>query len=381
MDDGTGDERRDVVVVGAGPAGIGVAVALLDAGIDDVQVLERGEIGASLRRWPREMRCITPSFPSNSFGAVDLNAVSPATSPAFALHTEHPSGEQWATYLEGVAAHYELAVREGVDVLRVEALGNGLGFDLETTAGLVRARIVVWAAGELGAPRTDAFPGGGLCLPVGAVRAWADVPGRAVAVVGGFESGIDAAVSLVAARPDRRVVVLDASAPWERRAVEASEMLSPYTRGRLDAALATGRLELRGDARVVHAEAGPLGGVTLRCEGGEDLRCEAPPVLATGFRPVLGPVERLVARSDDGLPLVTDDDESTVAPGLFLAGPAIRHEGLVFCFAYKYRARFPVIADAVAIALDRETAPELEAWRAAGMWLDDLTCCADDCVC
>ena len=70
------------VIVGAGAAGIGVARALQEVGVPFV-ILERHEIGGSFRRWPKEMRFITPSFPSNSFGTLDLNSIAIGTSPAF----------------------------------------------------------------------------------------------------------------------------------------------------------------------------------------------------------------------------------------------------------------------------------------------------------
>ena len=35
-------------------------------------------------------------------------------------------------------------------------------------------------------------------------------------------------------------------------------------------------------------------------------------------------------------PLLTEDDESTRTPGLFLVGPQVRHDNLIFCFIYKY---------------------------------------------
>ena len=56
----------DVVVVGAGAAGIGCAVSLTRAfGLDParVRLLDRGDaVGASFRAWPEEMRFISPSF-------------------------------------------------------------------------------------------------------------------------------------------------------------------------------------------------------------------------------------------------------------------------------------------------------------------------------
>ncbi|MEM1013798.1 MAG: NAD(P)-binding domain-containing protein, partial [Planctomycetota bacterium] len=80
----------DVVIVGAGAAGVGVAVALKDAGIEDFVLLDRHGVGASFDRWPAETRFITPSFPTNSIGMLDLNAIAIGASPAHGLKVEHP---------------------------------------------------------------------------------------------------------------------------------------------------------------------------------------------------------------------------------------------------------------------------------------------------
>ena len=45
-----------VAIVGAGPAGLGLARVLSDLAIPDVWVLERGEIGQSFLDWPEETR-------------------------------------------------------------------------------------------------------------------------------------------------------------------------------------------------------------------------------------------------------------------------------------------------------------------------------------
>lgn len=82
-------ESLDVAIVGAGAAGVGLGAVLADLGLDSYAILERGEVGAAFLQWPEEMRLITPSFPSNSFGCRDLNAVTTNTSPAFALE-EYP---------------------------------------------------------------------------------------------------------------------------------------------------------------------------------------------------------------------------------------------------------------------------------------------------
>jgi flavin-dependent dehydrogenase len=87
----TSDEL-DVVIVGAGAAGVGMGVVLRDLGVERFRLPERHEVGASFLRWPAETRLLTPSFPGQGFGAMDLNAVALMTSPGFTTEREHLSG-------------------------------------------------------------------------------------------------------------------------------------------------------------------------------------------------------------------------------------------------------------------------------------------------
>jgi|SRR6056297_783504 len=96
---------RDVIIVGAGPSGLGCAIALKHCGVENLLVIDRDGIGSSFDRWPAQMRLITPSFHSNPYGQVDLNSITPHTSPADFLRTEHPSGIEYAGYLRAVANH------------------------------------------------------------------------------------------------------------------------------------------------------------------------------------------------------------------------------------------------------------------------------------
>src|SRR5437660_10363024 len=95
-----------VGIVGAGAAGIGTAIILQELGIERFAVLERHDVGASFARWPKEMRFITPSFTSNAFGLLDLNAVALNTSPAYTIQREHPTGAEYAEYLQVLAGHF-----------------------------------------------------------------------------------------------------------------------------------------------------------------------------------------------------------------------------------------------------------------------------------
>merc|ERR1712029_1067235 len=79
-------------------------------------------------------------------------------------------------------------------------------------------------------------------------------------------------------------------------------------------------------------------------------------------------------------PLLTARDESTKVPGVFLAGPAVSHGELSFCFVYKFRQRFAVVADAICRGLGRDTTKIVEECRLVDMYLDDFSVC-EDCDC
>jgi putative flavoprotein involved in K+ transport len=371
--------EMDVVIVGAGAAGVGMGVVLRDLGVEGFCLLERHEVGASFVRWPAETRLLTPSFPGQGFGATDLNAVALYTSPGFTLEREHLSGAEFARYLRGVSGHWKLPVRTGVDVQDVEAVDGG-GFVLRTSAGTLRSRFVIWATGEFQYPDDDPFPGADGCVHTARIpsyAAYAEQPGNEVVVIGGYESGIDAAIHLAAA--GKRVRVLDPGSPWERRFGDPSVSLSPFTRERLGSVLATGPIDLVGGATVERVERTPDGFVVCATDDRIWLT-QIPPVLATGFHSSIHLLEDLFDTRGDDSVILSESDESTRVPGLFVAGPLVRHEQGIFCFIYKFRQRFAVVAHALAAPLGLDPKP-LERYRQEGMFLDDLSCCGTDCVC
>ncbi|MFN0093295.1 MAG: NAD(P)/FAD-dependent oxidoreductase [Dehalococcoidia bacterium] len=366
----------DVIVIGAGAAGVGLGVVLGQLGVPRYGILERYEVGASFRRWPKEMRFITPSFPSNSFGVLDLNAVAVGTSPGFSLDSEHPAGAAYAAYLERVAEYFEQPITTGVEVHAVTPLPEG-GFDLETTNGPVRSGFVVWAGGEFQNPVLGGFPGADLCVHNSSVVSFAELPGDEAYVIGGYESGIDAATALWL--QGKRVTLFDARARWSNESSDPSISLSPYTKERLQTAQRGGRIELVGETRIARVSQDEAG-FTLEAEDGRSWRSATRPILATGFRQVAAQHPELWNWREDGLPELSEHDESTRTPGLFLVGPGVRHEEISFCFIYKFRQRFAVVAAEIGRRMGLDLS-YLEFFRKNQMWLDDLSCCTADCVC
>ena len=372
-----GTRSFDVVIVGAGAAGLGFGVTLRHLGIENFAILDRAAVGASFLRWPRQTRFITPSFTSNQFGLLDLNAICLETSPAYSVGTEHPTGVEYAAYLHGVAEHFELPVETGIDVLSITRKAQHKRFRVETSLGDIRARFVVWAGGEMQYPRTCGFQGAELCLHYSKVASWDDLTNGERCIIGGAESGVDAAVALAAA--GRRAIIFDREDPWNRRGPDPSQLLSPFTRARLRSAIDSGRVTLRGGCVVTGVHRND-NGYQLTLENGDVVDCAEKPILATGFVGSASLVRSLFDWRGEDFPLLSENDESTVTKGLFLVGPQVRQDDLIFCFIYKFRQRFAVVASQIARRLRVSTEP-LEWYRHHGMYLDDLSCCGDACAC
>ncbi len=366
----------DVVVVGAGAAGVGAAVALKHAGIENFVICDRQTVGASFASWPAETRFITPSYPSNSIGMLDLNSIAIGTSPAFSLGVEHPTGKEYAMYLRAVAKFFELPVRQDTDVRQVTKGGDG--FRLDTADGTLQAKHVIWAAGEFQYPRVSGFVGSQLCRHTATIASYEELDGDDFIVVGGYESGVDVAYHLACC--DKRVRLFDTGCPWENESSDPSVALSPFTLERIREDQFVERVEL-----LPHT---PIESVTrvdtmyeVTAQDGQRFQTRVPPLLAGGFEGSHKFVADLFERRDDGFPLLSEQDESTIVPGVFLCGPAVRHNNYVFCFIFKYRQRLAIVAKAIATSLGLPAKELEEYYRRWGMYLDDLSCCGQECVC
>ncbi len=370
----------DVVVVGGGAAGIGVSVTLQDAGIENFLVVERHTVGSSFAAWPDETRFITPSFTTNSVGMLDLNSIAIGTSPAYSLKVEHPTGLDYARYVRLVASQNEIPVREKTNVLRVSKIGDE--FVIDTDTDTIRARHVIWAAGEFQYPSLSEFTGSELCRHTAMIDSYESLEGDDFVVIGGFESGIDAAYHL--AERARPVRVFECDRPWEETTSDPSSAMSTFTRERMSESCFPRNVKLY-PGPLVHAVSRTgrtyeIATIDIATMDERTFRTTSQPILAGGFDGGQKLVMDLFEQRDDGFPLLNDDDESTIVPGLHLCGPAVRHDGHIFCIIFKYRMRFAVIAKKIATTLGLP-APLLEDYRSWGMYRDDLSCCGGECTC
>lgn len=338
----------DVVLVGAGPAGIGMGLALDRLGGLSYIVLEAHRVGESFRRWPAQTRFITPSFYSNPFGLADLNAVDEFSSPAIHAGAEHPSGTQYADYLGFISQGNKLPVLSECPVHSVTISPDG-GFVLSTHYGRLHCRFLIWATGEYQFPELSPFPGAHWCPHYAQVTDWADFKAPQYTIIGGFESGVDAAVNLV--QLGCHVRLLTRKASWDHKApYDPSLSLSPHTRQRLHAAIESGQLDIAFGADVAEVSHHAGGGYCIHAADGRHWEASQPPILGNGFLNGGGATQiaELWDWHEDGHVILNDRDESTRTPGLYLVGPQVRHDDLVYCFIYKFRQRFALIAADIA---------------------------------
>ncbi len=199
----------DVAIVGAGFAGLGLAIRLARRGCSDFVVLERaGDVGGTWRdnRYPG-VSCDVPShLYSYSFRPA------PDWSRVFAPGEEIQDYLRRAVTEEGVEPH----VRYGAEMQRARWSARDRRWEVTTTAGTWWARVLVLAAGRLTEPRIPDVEGlGDARLPVMHTSRWDDhVPldGARVGVVGTGASAAQVIPRL--AERTARLVVFQRTPTW-----------------------------------------------------------------------------------------------------------------------------------------------------------------------
>lgn len=135
-------EKTDVLVVGAGQAGIAASEHLGNHGIDHL-VLERSRIAERWRteRWD-SLVANGPAwhdrFPGRTFSETDPDGF--------------PPKEEVAAYFEAYAAQINAPVRCGVTVEKVTRNEADSGFRIETSEGVIEANSVIAATGPFQKP-------------------------------------------------------------------------------------------------------------------------------------------------------------------------------------------------------------------------------------
>ncbi|QTU83265.1 NAD(P)-binding domain-containing protein [Carnobacteriaceae bacterium zg-C25] len=372
--------KKEIVIIGAGAAGIGMGCALHKLGINDFVILEKGVVGESFFNWPKETRLITPSFTTNGFGFPDINAIAPDTSPAYTFAKEHLSGEEYGEYLQMVADHYELPIEENCHVTAIKQTENG--YCLNTTLGEMICTYIVMATGEFQNPNKTAIAGAHHGLHYGEVDSFAVQSDTPFVVIGGNESGVDAAINLL--EQGNQVELFTTDLGQNAKVPDPSIALSPITKSRLAHAIRSKAPLTIHENKTLRSIDFDGSDYTLSFEDGSKQVVENAPILATGFLNAMHHIQgdALFSFNEDGIPLVNEHDESTIAKNVFLVGPSLRQNTVIFCYIYKFRQRFAVVAELLAKRMGVTChAEQLEVYKRNQMYLPNAECCDVVCDC
>ena len=206
----------DVVVVGAGQAGLAVSHELTALDIDHV-VLERARVGQSWRDLWDSFCLVTPNWTMSLPGA--------------AYTGDDPEGfvprHEVVQYLRQFASSFGAPVREGVGVDSLEPGPDG-GFLLRTSAGELRAAAVVVCTGAFKRPHRPAiaaeFPHHVLVIDAADYRNPTSLPAGKVLVVGSGQTGCQLSEELH--ESGREVFLACGRAPWVPRRVDDRDIVT-----------------------------------------------------------------------------------------------------------------------------------------------------------
>ena len=318
----------DLLVVGAGPAGLAVAIAAREAGLQ-YEVLEKGVLVNSIYHFPRNMVFFTTAE------LLEIGGL------PFVTPYEKPTQAEGLKYYRRVADAYELriALDEEVTAIRPAARPDPPGFVVESRCrgrqNARRARNVAVATGYYDNPNRLGVPGEDLPHVSHYYREPHAYHRRNVVVVGGKNSA--AIVALELFRTGAGVTLV-------HRGAGLGASVKYWIRPDIENRIQEGSIAARFETRVV--EITPDHVVVEDARGRERLPADAV-FLLTGYYPdpalLLGAGMRV-----DPATLVPEHDRETLetnVPGLYLAGSVVsgRETGRIFIETGRFHGKAIVV--------------------------------------
>jgi thioredoxin reductase len=227
-----GDSPVDVVIVGAGPAGLSAALRAHENGLSFL-LFEAGEFGGTVANYPRQKLVMTSPVELPTFGKFKKLEI---------------SKEELLGMWKSAAAKVGLKVhtKERVEEIRRDRAGR---FIVKTAKGEFRAQSVVMAIGRRGSPRKLGVPGEELPHVMYSLLDAEAYTGRKILVVGGGDSAVEAAMGL-AHQSGNQVII-----SYRR---EAFNRLKDRNEKRLAEVLGEGRLTVVFDSQPVEIRKGSV---------------------------------------------------------------------------------------------------------------------------
>lgn len=296
-------EPLDVIIVGAGPCGLAVAVAVKERGLS-YAILDRGCITESLTRYPSYMTFFSTAE------RLEIGDV------PFTIPEPKPTRRDALAYYRHVVAHHGIGVRQYEEVTGIDRAEGEFAVHTRTRDGRedrLASRTVVVATGGFGEPNRLGFEGEDRHDRV--IHYYKEpFPffDQDVLVVGGGNSAVEAALELY--RNGVRV-----------RMVHFADTLDPgvkpWVRPDIENRIAGGEIPMHWESRVACLGTGTA--TIVEESTGEETGVSNDWVLAmTGWRPDVVLLTGLGVETDPatGIPAHDPETMETTVPGVYIAG-------------------------------------------------------------
>jgi putative bacillithiol system thiol disulfide oxidoreductase, YpdA family len=300
------DTLEHTIIIGAGPCGLAAGIELQKAGIIPL-IIEKRNIVHSISQYPTYMHFFS------SPEMLEIGGV------PFTTAQEKPSRLEALNYYRTVAQRHELRIQPFVAVNAIEREGGYFVLRAEDRFGEpleYRCKHVVIATGYFDHPNRLGVPGEDSDKVSHFFREAHPYAGLKVAVIGGSNSAIDAALELERTGAEVTVVY---------RGESYSSSIKPWVRPVFEGKVAKGKIAMR--FRSVVREIRNRDIVVEEPEGLAVIPNDF--VLAlTGFHPDRGFLSAAgVTIEPEGYPTFHEETMETNVPGIYLAGVvASRHE-------------------------------------------------------
>ena len=295
----------DVMIIGAGPAGLSAAEAAAQAGLEYI-VIEKGTIANTIRQYPvgRAM------FSTPNEVEMHAGTLRPVR--------EKPTREEMLSHYIHFVLDLDLNINTGEEVVTVNGNMNE-GFIIKTDRGEYEARRVLFAIGAMEHPRWLNVPGEELpkvhhlfVEPYAYVR-------KDALVVGGGNSAAEAALFL--SEEGARTTLAIWRDDWENRDPKAGAM-KHWVRTPLEAEVEAGRLKV---VLYKHVDEIREDEVTLTTETGESITIPNDVVFVlVGSDADLTLLKQLGVQTERGtiaeVPVYDPETFETTVRGVYVAG-------------------------------------------------------------
>lgn len=312
--------ETEVAIIGAGPIGLELAVALRRAGIG-FQIIEAGPIGQTMSWWAPQTRW----FSSNERIAI---AGVPLETPDQSKATR----EQYLAYLRAVAKQFQIRVRCFEKAVAIDRDASSFRITTQSNGGRqqIHCQRVILAIGGTDRPRKLGIEGEELPHVDGYLREPHRYFGRRVLVIGGRNSAVEAALRLHHAGAEVAISY--------RRSGLPVESIKYWLRPEIEGLIESGRIRAHFETEAIRITPSS---VWLRGVAASEPNSDDPIVPATTAEPIeveadevlalIGYVQDQTLLRRAGVELVGPGctpsfDPATMetnVPGIYIAGTAV----------------------------------------------------------